>query len=527
MAVEKIAIIDLGTNTFHLLIAEINEAEEFVVRGKFKEPVKLGEGGITSGKIAPAAFERGIRALLNYRDLIDSNGVSQVFAYATSAIRSASNGDEFIKTARREANIQIKTINGNEEAALIFDGVRNGVQLSSSEKVLIIDIGGGSVEFVVAHEGQALLLRSLPLGAARLLEHVEPSDPIKEKELDKLDKRIQKELKYLLKELKEFDLDRIVGSSGTFETLASLIAYKNGDLLSAENLNGYQFSADSFNELFPKLIKSNRQSRLKMEGMDPLRVDMIIMGASILKYLLDSLKVKELMTCNFALKEGMLYKYIREKKKRMAQFIGPVDRSIRAKAVKNLATRYKYDEKHALQVAEIATSIFDQLEPHHKMGNTERELLQYASLLHDIGRYIHPSGHHKHGQYIIMNCNLSGFSTNELVLLSNLVRYHRKSLPRRDHYHFSILPDKGKKRVELLAGILRVADNLDRGHRGYVNSLKVQVKSDRVLIEASAGEDIRMEVSHAQVMKDLLERAMGMEVRVSQKEVHGQFRLSI
>ncbi|MBX7241912.1 MAG: hypothetical protein K1X92_09195 [Bacteroidia bacterium] len=206
MKKEKIAIIDLGTNTFHLLLAEIDEREHYLVSGKYKEPVQLGEGGINSGKIAGEPFRRGIKALKLFRTIINTAGATKIFAYATSAIRSAGNGADFIKAAKEEADIQIKTINGNEEAALIYEGIKNGVQLPFSESILLMDIGGGSVEFIVSHEGRAELLRSVNIGGARLLDKIKPSNPIKPKEIAELYKLFDKELSGLIKELKEFNL---------------------------------------------------------------------------------------------------------------------------------------------------------------------------------------------------------------------------------------------------------------------------------------------------------------------------------
>lgn len=517
MQTEKIAIIDLGTNTFHLLIAEVDERDNFVVRGRFKEAVKLGEGGINAAVIVPDAFERGIEALRTFRKLMDGAGVVKVFAFATSAIRSASNGKDFIDAAKYSCDIDVRPINGNMEASYIHDGVVNSVHLPSGQNVLLVDIGGGSVEFSVSHARQPLLLRSLKIGAARLLETINPSDPITRDELNKLYEILDQELSSLLAELREFDLTTMVGSSGTFESLATLIAFERGDRLSAENLNGYLFDKGHFDSIFAKIIASTREERLAMEGMDPLRVDMITLGAATVDYLLKKLPVTEIMVSSNALKEGILFQYIREKKQRIEKFIGAVDTSLRAKTVQNLGVKYHYDQQHSIKVSEIATEIFDQLYELHRLGSAERELLQYGAVLHDIGHFIHPSGHHKHGQYIIMNSNLAGFSTNELVLLANLVRYHRKSIPGREHYHFSILPDYEKRVVLVLAGIIRIADNLDRGHRGLVLQINTVVQPDKIILTIHAEDDVSIEIGHADSMKELLESALERSIEILQE----------
>lgn len=516
MVAEKVAIIDLGTNTFHLLIAEITEREEILVRERFKEPVKLGEGGITSGKIADRPFKRGISVLKKFRQIINSRGVSKVFAFATSAIRGAANGAEFIQTAHDVAQIDIKVINGNEEAALIFEGVSNGVQLPYSDYSLILDIGGGSVEFIVAYENRTQLLRSLDIGAARILETIKPSDPMTDKDIKAVEKLLEKEVGPLIKELKEFPIEILVGSSGTFETLGALVAHSRGDRLSLGNLNSYEFSRTSFRKIHKKLIASNRKDRLKMGGMEPMRVDMILMGSLVVNYVLDNLGIKKIQISLLALKEGILHRFLEERRNKIAHIIGKKDKRLRAKAVTKLGDKYKYDRDHGIKVSEIASKIFDQLAAFHNFGERERELLTYAALLHDIGSFMNRSGHHKHGQYIIMHSGLEGFSNDELVVLGNIVRYHRKNFPTRDHMHYKILPQPERDAVRLMAGILRISDHLDRGHRHLVSDVKVSNGNKKIKIKVQAPKPLDIEIPAAMGQKELLEQVLGMKIEISQ-----------
>ena len=511
---EKVAIIDLGTNTFHLLIAQVSEGDRFTVLGRYKEPVKLGEGGINARQIAPPAFARGIAALQRFRKLIDSAGVSEVLAKATSAIRSADNGQAFVHAAKAEAGIDIEVINGNTEASYIHEGVKNGVQLPRGEEVLLIDIGGGSVEFAVSRDRQPLLLRSLKIGAARLLEWLQPSDPIKKNELSSLSDYFHAELADLIAELREFDLRLMVGSSGTFETLAAIIAHQRGDHLSAQSLNGYRFEPEHFQGAFDQICSNTRKKRLNLKGMDPVRADMIVMGGGLVDFLLRELPIEEIMVSENALKEGILFRYLKDRRHRLRRLIGPTDQDLRARSVKELAEKYHYDRPHSLKVSELSDMIFKQLRPLHHLGPLENELLRYAAVLHDIGRFIHPSGHHKHGLYLIINSQPYGFSTNELVLLANLVRYHRKSLPKREHYHYSILPPEEQQKVMWLGGILRIADNLDRGHRGLVDEVKVDIQENQIDLSVASSEDVSMEIEHAQHLREMLEKAADRPVQV-------------
>lgn len=516
MASETLAIIDLGTNTFHLLIVKIDERDDFSIQEKYKIPVKLGEGGITSGKISKASYERGINAMKRFRKMIDSQKASRVFAFATSAIRSAENGKEFILDVKEQAKIDIKVINGNEEAALIFEGVKNGVQLPYEKDTLILDIGGGSVEFIVTRENRPLLMRSLDIGAARLLEIISPSNPMKKSELERTQSYLHSKMDELIKELRLFDLNLLVGSSGSFETIASIIAHANRDFLAADNLNSYEFGAVAFNKLHKRLIKSSRSDRLNIPGMEAMRVDMMVMASIIIDFLVRELGIRNISTSLFALKEGILYHYISEKKERLNYLIGNTERSLRAKAIRNLGKKFGVDENHGLKVSEIATRIFQQLMPLHPFGKNEAEILKYACLLHDIGHFVNRSGHHKHGQYIIMNSGLSGFSNDELLILGNVVRYHRKSLPTRDHFHYKVLRDRHRYMVRVLAGILRIADNLDRGHRNIVMDVKVEISSSRILLHVISKEPADIEIISAEAQTQMLSLVLETPVHLQQ-----------
>jgi exopolyphosphatase/guanosine-5'-triphosphate,3'-diphosphate pyrophosphatase len=333
---EQIAIIDLGTNTFHLLIVELNDREEFTVKEKFKDPVKLGEGGITQGYIAKEAFERGQIALDKFRRIIDTRQVSRVFAFATSAIRGAKNGIEFIQLVEAKTGIKVQVINGNEEAALIFQGVKNAVSLPPGQDCLLVDIGGGSVEFIVARDGKIRFLRSLDLGAARLLEQLKIQDPINPSEIELARKLIQKVAGPLIEELKAFSIRLLVGSSGTFETLATLIAYENRDFHSLEHINGYRFDQPQFQQIFQKLLILNKAGRTALPGMDINRVDLIVLGSILVDEILQSLNLEQILLSTYALKEGILYDYIETRRQAHLPGLIPGDRKLRERSVRNL-----------------------------------------------------------------------------------------------------------------------------------------------------------------------------------------------
>ncbi|MDX2063481.1 MAG: Ppx/GppA phosphatase family protein [Bacteroidia bacterium] len=506
----RVAVIDLGTNTFHLLIVEFTDFGTFVVKEKYKEAVKLGEG-ITQQVIAEAAFHRGIDALKKFRTLIDARGVSTVLAFGTSALRDAQNAAVFLDAAREEAGIAIRIINGNEEAALIYQGVRNGVVFPPGENVLLIDIGGGSVEFIVGTAQQAKLLRSTRLGAARLLEQIAPADPPSRADIAATRKVIAAQLDELLREIAEFQVRTVVGSSGTFETLGALTAAESRDVLAMQNPNGFGLSPARFQKLKARLLKASREERLLMPGMEVARVDMILMGVVLIDYVLQRLPIENILVSTYALKEGILYDYL-ETQRESALPHTEADRGLREKAIRAVGHKYHFEEGHANQVALLALQLFDELRGLHGYGPEERELLKYACLLHDIGHFVGRSGHHKHGQYILMNAPIQGFASSELLLLGNLVRYHRKSLPSKEHFHFNLLPKAEKELILRLSALLRLADCLDRGHRHLIRQLRALQTEVEVVVGVEASGEVDIELTAARENTELFEVAYGLPI---------------
>lgn len=506
-----VAVIDLGTNTFHLLIIETGAAGAFRIIDKVKEPVKLGEGAAETGAIAPEAFERGLAALEKFSGIIAAKKAARVLAYGTSAIRSARNGPEFVAAARARSGIEIQAINGNEEASLIYEGIRYGLPLPVHDDVLMVDIGGGSVEFVVGNKLGAKLLRSLRVGAARMLARVAPDDPIPLRQQESVKTIYREEMRDLLPELREFKLRKLIGSSGSYETLGTLAAHDAGEKILKDYLNGYKVSPGRFAKIHERLMSSNRAERLKMPGMEELRVDMILMGSLLTDLLIEELGLEEIIVSEYALKEGMLVHYLKELR---AEPEETADANQREQAVVRLAERFGCSLEKGRFVSRLALSIFDQTRFLHGFGPLSRELLHYACLLVDAGHLINRSSHHKHGQYIIQNSGLPGFSSKELLVLGNLVRYHRKSLPSSEHWHFNVLYKDDKDIVEKMGGILRLAVNLNRSNRQLVSSVTLDYSEALTTLRVQTQRPAEYELESAEKVRELFERAFGTRLEI-------------
>jgi len=305
----KIAVLDLGTNTFHLLIVNVNKAGSIRRIFKSKIVVKLGEGAINKNLIAEVPFQRGLEALKHYAEVISKHKPEKIVTYATSAIRSAMNGKKFISTVKKETGLNIKVISGDKEAELIYYGVRSSVPLRN-EKQLIMDIGGGSTEFIIANNNKIFWKKSFDIGASRLLERFKPSDPIEIFEIKNLEKYLSKVLSPLDKAMKKYPAQSLIGSSGSFDTFAEMIGWKfhRRDVL--KNTDSYQFNMDEYFLLSGLLLKSTTAQRMKMKGLIKMRVDMIVIASICTTLILKKYKLKRMLISKSALKEGVLWEAI-------------------------------------------------------------------------------------------------------------------------------------------------------------------------------------------------------------------------
>lgn len=299
----RIAVIDLGTNTFHLLIAEISN-QKFEVLYKTNVPVKLGEGRINDNIIIPAAFERGINCLKNFEETILSFQVEKVKATATSAVRSANNGKDFVKAVKETTEIEIEILSGAEEAEFIYEGVK--LSGAIEDLSLIMDIGGGSVEFILCDTDKLIWKKSYNIGAARLMQRFFKSDPIADQDKNNILAHIQEELTDLFAICEHHQPKTLIGSAGAFETFAELVSAVKNEEIDISTMRSYAFNFDEYIELSIRLVNSTHQQRVEMPGIIPLRVDLIVIAALITNFVLGRLKINQLRLSTYDLKMGIL-----------------------------------------------------------------------------------------------------------------------------------------------------------------------------------------------------------------------------
>jgi exopolyphosphatase/guanosine-5'-triphosphate,3'-diphosphate pyrophosphatase len=296
----KVAVLDMGTNVFNLVIASVSKDECSVIK-ILKIPSKIGEGGMTKGILLPAAFESTKKAFKEiFVAIEEAGGVDLIKAFATSAVRGASNAGEYISMIKNEFGTDVEIITGDREAELVYKGVRESILLYD-EKVLIIDVGGGSNELIIADKEKIFWKESFNLGVVRLRELFPPSDPIKQSEVDALTDYLDEKMDTLWAACKLYKPTLIIGCSGSFDTIRELIYTEDDGTLPAHELEMKKLV-----ELHERLLKSVRDERAAMKGMSPIRVDYIVTGSVLINYIISRTGIKELYQSSYSLKEGSI-----------------------------------------------------------------------------------------------------------------------------------------------------------------------------------------------------------------------------
>ncbi len=305
----KFAIIDMGTNTFHLLIAEADE-RGYHVTHRDRLVVKIGQGGINQGYITEEGIHRALLAMQSFKNVIEEQAVKKVYAFGTSALRNARNGKDVAERIKALTNIDVSIISGEKEAEFIYMGVKSALDMGR-EKSLIIDIGGGSVEFILGDNDNVYWKQSFEIGAQRLLEQFQKNDLITSEEIKNLDEHFSKVLTPLFEALEKYPTDILIGSSGTFDTLSDIFCIQHDIHKSSEEIET-PLSLAGFYDIYAKLLTKNRAERMLIPGMIEMRVDMIVVACCLIRYLLEQHTFNRVRVSTYALKEGVLASIIQE-----------------------------------------------------------------------------------------------------------------------------------------------------------------------------------------------------------------------
>ena len=508
----RIAAIDIGTNSVHMIVVRLRPDLSFEVIDREKVMVRLGAGGLDGKALTTEAMTAAMQALSKFKRLAESHGVDQILAAATSATREARNGGEFLARVERETGIRPRVIPGSEEARLIHQAAVYGVDVGSARAV-VIDIGGGSVEITLGTATSIQLARSFKIGVIRLTERFVQSDPISNRDARKLSKVVLSEIDRHCEQITATGFDRVIGTSGTILSLGALAA-ANARGVPPTDLRNLRVSAKQIRRLRKGVSLLDLESRLALPGLDPRRADLVVAGAILLDTILRRLGAEDLTLCDLALREGLVLDYVRRNRRQIAQ----VDRipDVRRRSTLELAERCNYYSEHAQQVVRLALALFDQTRAIHGLTDREREWLEYAALMHDIGGLISFARHHRHSYYLIKNGDLRGFDPDEIEVIALVARYHRRGTPRKSHQEYADLPASLRRTVRALASVLRVAESLDRSHAQVISGVELRDQGTELVVQLHASSDAELELwatnRHLQPFEQLLGKPVRLEV---------------
>lgn len=499
-----------------MMIADILPNYTFEVIGREKEMTRLGDGTLSTGYLSAEVMKRGLTTLKKFQYLAQTKGANKIVAVATSAVREAHNGGDFLQKILEETSIKVRVITGEEEGRLIYQGVKHSVELPKGN-TLILDIGGGSVEVLVATPHKILFLKSLKMGAARMKDLF--LKKMSKKEFQRLEEHAAELIEEVAPEILELGFSHAIGTSGTLNNLAAMAFYANQTEGGALGRN-LTLSFEDLKKIYRNLQESTPEERSEMKGLDPLRNDLILSGGAVAYMLMKTLKIEKYTACDKAIREGMVYDYIAHNRRKIKREIEIPD--VRRRNVLKLARKCYYGQEHAEQTARLALQIFDQTASLHRLSAFDRELLEYASLLHDIGYHVSYEKHHRHAYYLIKNVSMNGFTEEEVEIMALIARYHRRSMPKKSQPEWAVLPKSLRYRIEWLAAIVRIADALDRSHFSVVQTVKVRLQKKKAMFFLTATNDFEYEVWDARRKCDLFKKISGREVDFKVQKVKGK-----
>jgi exopolyphosphatase / guanosine-5'-triphosphate,3'-diphosphate pyrophosphatase len=517
----RLAAIDVGTNTIRLTVAEVQDDDTYRILDEEREMVRLGEKLDRTGRLSDAAIERALAAIGKMKAIADGFKIRQIRAIATSAVREAANGRQFIREVSRQHKVRIDVISGEEEAQLAFGTAARHFDFQG-RSTAVVDIGGGSVEVILSAGTAIDHVYSLPLGAVRVTERLVRSDPLKPKHWKEMKQEIDRALREITRQ-PHHRAEVMIGSGGTFTSLAHMSKFQREGRHGA--VQGYVLTPSELIHLLRRLRETPLEARRQIPGLSPDRADIIVAGAAVISRLVRGLGTQQILVNERGIRDGLLLRMIAELPGRKPVPQTPQSGN-RIEWARSFARKAHSNERHCEKVAELALQIFDGIRTRFDLPASGRDILQAAAILHDIGYLISHAKHHKHAYHLIMHGELPGFSPHEVELIANVVRYHRKAFPRKRHENLAYLDASDRRLIAQLSGILRIAEGLDRTHSQSVTAVKVRALRGRLRMSVEAKSFPEIEVADAARKADLFRQAFDTDVELAWHPMRSRARLN-
>jgi exopolyphosphatase/guanosine-5'-triphosphate,3'-diphosphate pyrophosphatase len=508
--VPRYAAIDIGSNSIRMEAAEVAGGQETRVLASDREVTRLGESVFRGGAVSEEAMASSCAVLARMAALYRKLDVVGVRAVATSAIRDAKNQREFVERASAAAGSPVEIISGREEARLIHLGVLSGWP-QAGKRVLIADIGGGSAEIIASEDGRLTEAFSRPLGAVRLREIFLKNDPPGARELNQMHEYIREKLAPAARRMSGRKWDRAIATSATASAVASAVARVARSRRDA--IDRLRVPAAEVRRLYGKLAQLNLAGRRKVTGIGPRRAEIIVPGVAVLLEFLREFRLPAAYYSRAGVRDGIIADLAA---RNVGAELSRLSREQRQE-VERMGRRYGVAMDHARQVAGIANALFTSLGPLHQLPPACGKLLEAAAYLLDVGHYVSSTGHHKHSYYVVANSDMAGFTERERLLIASLCRYHRKSLPSPLHSSYQSLEPEDRRMLLMTIPLLRLADNLDRGHEQRVRGVECRLRDGEVTLEVRARGDIDLEQWGAEHAGEAFRQVYNRAIRVVQR----------
>ncbi|MGA2640375.1 MAG: Ppx/GppA phosphatase family protein [Spirochaetia bacterium] len=498
---ERVAAIDVGTNAIRFFAAESDERGGFHVVGETRTAVRLGHGVFSSGQIDAGAAAEAAAGLAQAARQMSELSIERYRAVATSAVRESQNRRAFVRQVREVSGLRLEVISGSEEIRLVHAAVKRRMPLGRDTWVLV-ELGGGSVEIALVDDLRVSWSETHAMGAVRLMEMFVrgSSEP---KEFSRLVQEYAATIR-LPARIADRGVKGFLATGGNIESIARICQgsrIPTGGPLS--------IPVGEVRELIGKLSQMSVSDRQKEYDLRADRADVIVPAAIVYAHLAERFNAPEIVIPGGGVREGIVFDLMQRRAARREADASVIDDALL------LGRKFLFDEKHALHVARLAGSLYDQLGHVHGMGDRDRRLLVAAALLHDVGSVVSLKSHHKHALYLIARSDLPGFSAREMLIIGTIARYHRKAPPSALHHEFTQLSLADRQRVRLLAGLLRIADALDKEHRQKIQGIVVVRKGTEVRIQASGADDVLLEQWALRKKDDLFREVFSLEVTLS------------
>ncbi len=482
----RYAAIDIGSNSVRMLAAETGPGPTKILAAE-RQVTRLGASVFQSGRISREAIEFVTETLTKMAQIYRKYDVIAVRAVATSAVRDASNQDEFLARAAEALGAPVEIISGQEEARLIHLGVQARWP-QSGKRVLMIDIGGGSAELILSEHGVIEEAFSKPLGSVRLSEVFLKSDPATPLELHRMHEYIDEKLATPLRRIGTGPFDRAIATSAT--AAAVICAVNRVTRSRRDEADRLKAGVSQIRTFYRKVRSLNLAERRKIQGFGPRRAELIVAGTGVMLRALELFQQPAVHYSSAGVRDGIIADLAARGVGRELSMLNRDQRRV----VEQMARRYGVQLAHARKVSQIAHRLFESLQPLHGLPPALGKLLEASGYLHDIGHYVSDTGHHKHSYYLVANSDLPGFTDNERQMIALLCRYHRKAMPALRHSLFQTLDPDVRRAITMLTPLLRIADSLDRGHEQRVADLRIQVQNGTVNLALQSLTDTDLEM---------------------------------